>query len=94
MKLADIAEACCKLRLRKQPLRFRPRLIYLVDTCGGYKRPGQEGFVSGQTAWADPSLWYQCHGDAAVHAKMLSPGYKAKVVKLNICAFEEQVKST
>ncbi|SFJ47556.1 hypothetical protein SAMN03159338_1496 [Sphingomonas sp. NFR04] len=92
MKIAELMEAARKLRLRKGQLRFRPKLIYLVDTVGGYTHPSREGYTSGQTAWADRTLWFQCHGDAKEHADKQPPWHKPKVVKLNICAFEEPIK--
>jgi hypothetical protein len=88
MTLAELTQAAKKLRLRKAPLRFRPRLIYLVEIQGMYVHPSQTGLTGGQTIWADSSLWFQCHKDAADYAKTCKG---AKVIKLNIAAFEEPI---
>lgn len=93
MKLQDVITYCTKLRTRKVPVRFRPQLIYLVDTVGGYTAPMNYGFTSGQTAWMLPSLHFSCYRDAAEFANTLPEHYKAKIVKLNVCAFEEAVKT-
>lgn len=95
MKLAELMEGARKLRLRKAPLRFRPQLIYLVDTIGGYVHPSQSHLTSGQTAWTDSNLWFQCHKDARDFAELQPAWHRARVIKLNICAFEEPIiKST
>jgi hypothetical protein len=94
MKIAQLMEGARKLRLRNAPLRFRPKLIYLVDTVAGYSHPSRDGYVSGETAWADRTLWFQCHADAKAYASKQPAWHKAKVVKLNICAFEEPIKRT
>lgn len=91
LKLVDLMEAARKLRLRKAPLRFRPRLIYLVETSTGYVHPGRMGYTAGQTAWTNSDLWFQCHKDAADHAATIPACEKAKVIKLNIAAFEEPI---
>jgi len=95
MKLADITIAMKKLRLRKAPLRFRPALKYVVEVGGvGYVHPSRVGITGGETAWADSSLWFSCHKDAADYARTRAPYEKARVVKLNVCAFEEPVNAS
>lgn len=91
MKIADLMAHAKRLRLRKSYLRLRPRLVYLVDTTHGYCHPNRQGFTSGQTAWSDQSLWFQCHKDAREHADTLDPWLKPTVLKLNVCAFEEPI---
>jgi hypothetical protein len=72
-------------------MRFRPKLIYLVDTAGGYSHRGKEGFISGQTAWTIAHICFQCHKDTKDHADTLAPSLRAKVIKLHLCAFEEPI---
>ena len=91
LKLNDLMEAAKKLRLRKAPLRYRPRLIYLVETQTGYTHPTRMGYTSGQTAWTNSDLWFQCHKDAHDHAESIPAWEKPKVIKLNIAAFEEPI---
>ena len=91
MKLEEIMLACRRRRLWKLPLRFRPTLIYLVEVRGCYVHPSRDHYTSGQTAWADSSLWFQCYRDAADYAARRPASDKAKVIKLNIAAFEEPV---
>lgn len=91
MTIADMTQEAKRLRTRKSPLRYRPRLIYLVNTIGGYCHPNRIGYTSGQTAWSDSSLWFQCHRDAKDHADKQPSWHKARVVKLNIAAFEETI---
>lgn len=91
MNIQAIIEAAKRLRLRKAPLRFRPQLIYLVDTRYGYVSPRREGYISGQTAWLDRDVRFQCHKDAKDFADAQPASDKAKVVKLNVCAFEESI---
>lgn len=91
LKIADLMEAAKRLRLRKGNVKFRPRLVYLVETSTGYTHPKRMGYTSGQTAWSDPSLWFQCHKDAADHADTIPAWQKPKVIKLNLCAFEEPI---
>lgn len=91
MTIADLTEAARKLRLRKAPVRFRPRLIYLVETTHGYVHPNHTGYVSGQEAWTSSYLWFQCHKDASDFAKTRPPLEKATVLKLNLCAFPEPI---
>lgn len=88
MTLTEITEAARKLRLRKTPIRFRPKLVYLVEVGGMYVHPNRDGLIGGQTAWTDSSLWFQCHKDAQEHADTIPD---AKVIKLNICAFKEPI---
>lgn len=88
MSIKEITEAARKLRLAKRPVRFRPRLIYLVESHGMYVHPRRTYLSGGQTSWTDSSLWFQCHLDAREFALAI-PG--SKIVKLNICAFEEPV---
>ena len=92
MKLADVTEYCRKLRTRKTPMNLRPKLTYLVEARGMYSHPDLPGFTGGQTAWADPRLWFSNYGDAKDHADALLPRLNAKVMKLNLCAFEEAIK--
>ncbi|WP_375292107.1 hypothetical protein [Sphingomonas melonis] len=87
LKIADLMEAAKRLRLRKGVVKFRPRLVYLVETSTGYTHPKRMGYTSGQTAWSDPSLWFQCHKDADT----IPAWEKPKVIKLNVCAFEEPI---
>ena len=91
MVLAELTDAAKRLRLRKSPLRFRPTLIYLVDTVAGYTHPNYPGYVSGQTAWSNSYLWFGCHKDAKDFADEQPAWHEAKVVKLNIAAFEEPI---
>lgn len=95
MKLADATEYCRKLRLRKAPLRYRPKLIYLVEVAGcAYVHPSRNHLTGGQTIWTDPTYWFQCHKDAKDFANTRKPHEKARVVKLNVCAFEEKIIRT
>lgn len=89
----DVINYCRKLRLRKTSVKFRPTLIYLVEVGGGmYAHPDCEYLTGGQTAWMTPRLWFQCYGDAKAYANIRPAFEKARVVKLNICAFEEEIK--
>lgn len=89
--LAEITEACRKLRLRKSPVRFRPTLIYLVDTRGGYVSPRHEGYISGQMAWLHHDLHFSCYTDAKAFSDTRPISDNAEVIKLNVCGFEEKV---
>lgn len=89
--LTEVTTWVKKLRTRKTPVRFRPKLIYLVETVGGYRHPSREHYTSGQEAWANPRLWFQNHGDARDYADSRPASDKARVVKLNLCAFEEEI---
>lgn len=91
MTIADLTQAAKKLRLRKAPLKYRPRLIYLVEAHGSYVHPSQPGYIGGQETWSNADLWFQCHKDAADYAKTRPKTDKAQVIKLNICAFPEPI---
>jgi len=95
MKFADVADYCRKLRTKKKDMKYRPRLVYLVESNGiFYSHPSREGLSAGQTVWADPSLWFDCYGDAAAYALTRPATEKTRVVKLNMCAFEEKFKKS
>lgn len=93
MKFAEVADYCRKLRTRKKDMKYRPRLVYLVEINDiFYSHPDRLGLSAGQTVWADPKLWFHNHGDAAAYAKTRPNTEKVRVVKLNLCAFEEEIK--
>lgn len=95
MKFAEVAEYCRKLRTRKKDMKYRPKLVYLVESNGiFYSHPSREGFSAGQTVWSDSSLWFHIHSDAVDYANTRPTTEKARVVKLNICAFEEDIKKS
>lgn len=91
LKIAELMEGAKRLRLRKGMVKFRPNLVYLVETVGGYTHPRRMGYTSGQWAWMNSDLWFQCHKDAADHAATIEAWQKPKVIKLNVCAFEEPI---
>ena len=93
MKFTEVADYCRKLRTRKKDMKYRPCLVYLVEINGiFYAHPDPHGLSAGQTVWADSKLWFYNHGDATAYAKTRPDTEKVRVVKLNICAFEEEIK--
>ena len=89
--ISEMTIAAKKLRTRKTPLRFRPQLVYLVETHGMYIHPKHNYLTGGQTAWLNPELHFQCHKDAKDFADTRLKHEKAKVIKLNVAAFQEEI---
>lgn len=70
--------------------KMAPVLRYLVETRDGfYTHPNVAGLHSGQEAWCDPRLWFQCHLDASEHARTLE---SANVIKMRIRAEREPIR--
>lgn len=69
--------------------KYAPVLRYLVEKDGMYVWPdGRQGYVAGQTAWADPALQFPLAADASAHARRVG----GRIVKLRVYAVREPVR--